>query len=123
MAKLKEILVDTVSEYLKTTTIHALAYVHKSQNVLERLTWSVIILGCISFSGLLIQQALNEAEEHPIATTVELVPLTSVPFPAVTIDSDPNFNLWGFTEKLFNTLTFYDPTNEVINEKIPTIED
>ena len=117
MAQLKEILFNTVSEYLKTTTIHGLAYVHKSQNVLERLTWSVIILGCISFSGLLIQQALNEAEEHPIATTVELVPLTSVPFPAVTIDSDPNFNLWGFTEKLFNTLTFYDPTNEVINEK------
>ena len=117
MTHVKEILFQTVSEYLNTTTIHGFAYVQKSRNVLERLSWCVIILGCISFSGLLIRQSLNEAEEHPIATTVELVPLTSVPFPAVTIDSDPNFNLWGFTQKLFNMLTFYEADNEEINDK------
>ena len=117
MTHVKEILFQTVSEYLNTTTIHGFAYVQKSRNVLERLSWCVIILGCISFSGLLIRQSLNEAEEHPIATTVELVPLTSVPFPAVPIDSDPNFNLWGFTQKLFNMLTFYEADNEEINDK------
>ena len=108
---------DILYDYLGTTTIHGLTYLMKSKNLLEKLLWSLIILGCMVFSGLLIHQALHEAQEHPISTTVELVPLTSVPFPAVTIDSDPNLNLWGFTQKMYNLLAFYSPENEGIEKQ------
>ena len=73
MERLKEVLFQTVSEYFNTTTIHGFAYLLKSKSVIERLTWCIIIVSCMGFAGFLIQQALFESEEDPIATTVDLV--------------------------------------------------
>ena len=117
MERLKEVLFQTVSEYFNTTTIHGFAYLLKSKSVIERLTWCIIIVSCMGFAGFLIQQALFESEEDPIATTVDLVSVKNVPYPAVTINSDPSINPWGFTEKMYNSLVFYGQEDALVQDK------
>ena len=121
MARLRDILVQNASEYLSITSIHGLIYLHKSKNFFERSTWGLIIVSCILMSGVLIHKGLIEAEEDPIATTIEMISVKSIPFPAVTINSDGRLDPWGFSNKLFNTLAFFGQNNakaESLSEKL-----
>ena len=122
MTNFKETLLEAIRNYFDTTTIHGFAILLKSKNVIESITWCLIIIMSISSDGFLIHQGLIEAEQDPIATTVDLIPLSSLPYPALTIDSDPAYNPWGFTQKMFNMLAFYGPGDEGIEIKSKSLK-
>ena len=99
---------ENIITYLLTTTIHGLRYLHDGRNLFEKLIW-LIVIGA-SFSGAIwfIVHGLKEANEEPILTTLETTEVQNVPFPAITVGGDANVNKWGFVEKFFNFLTFYN---------------
>ena len=100
---------ENIITYLLTTTIHGLRYLHDGRNLFEKLIW-LIIIGA-SFSGAIwfIVHGLKEANEEPILTTLETTAVQNVPIPAITIGGSTNVNKWGFVEKFFNLLMFYNP--------------
>ena len=109
---------ENVITYLLTTTIHGLRYLHDGQNWLEKLIW-LIIIGA-SFSGAIwfIVHGLKEANEEPILTTLETTEVQNVPIPAITIGGGANVNKWGFVEKFFNLLMFYNPKVKILHISI-----
>ena len=111
---------ENVITYLATTTIHGLRYLYDGRNCVEKFVWLIIILGCFTGCFNLIGQSLDEAAKEPILTTVETTEVQNVPFPAITIGGDANINEWGFVEKFFNFLAFYNVNQKVtmLNENI-----
>ena len=106
---------ENVINYLLTTTIHGLRYLYDGKNWVEKIVWLIIILGCFTGCFNLISQSLDEAAKEPILTTVETTKVQNVPFPAITIGGDANVNEWGFVDKFFNFLAFYN-----VNQKVTT---
>ena len=100
---------ENIETYLVTTTIHGFRYLYEGRDWAEKICWAVIL--CLSLIGSVwtISHSFNEAAKEPILTTLHTTKIENVPFPAVTIGGDVNVNMWGFTEKLFNVLTFYYP--------------
>ena len=105
---------ENVINYLLTTTIHGLRYLYDGRNWVEKFVWLIIILCCFAGCFNLIGQSLDEAAKEPILTTVETTKVQNVPFPAITIGGDTNVNEWGFVEKFFNFLAFYNANQKVI---------
>ena len=105
---------ENVINYLLTTTIHGLRYLYDGRNWVEKIVWLIIILGCFTGCFNLISQSLDEAAKEPILTTIETTEVQNVPFPAITIGGDANVNEWGFVEKFFNFLAFYNTNSKVI---------
>ena len=102
---LKETIVNRVTEYLESTTIHGFSYLTGGRHVCERVAWLIIIGTCFTLAALLIHQSIEEANQNPVMTNVESIPLQDIPFPAITInigDPDP----LGYAEKAFNGLIF-----------------
>lgn len=72
--------------------------------------WLTAIVLSLTFAGHLIQEGLQEAAEEPILVTMKTVPISQVPFPAITISAENNgINPLGFMEKMMNVMAFYDP--------------
>ena len=67
----KETFISNVADYFDSTSIHGFAYLRKSQNLIERLVWIVIIGVCFFTAGYMINQSLIEYDENPILTTFE----------------------------------------------------
>ena len=102
---LKETIASRVTEYLESTTIHGFSYLTGGRHICERVTWLIIIGTCFTLAALLIHQSIEEANQNPVMTNVESIPLQDIPFPAITInigDPDP----LGYAENTFNGLIF-----------------
>ncbi len=99
---------NTVTEFLVTTPIHGFRYLHEGRNVLEKLSWLIVLLASFSITSYMINQNMEEARKHPILTTFDTIDVAKVPFPAITIESNGFIDRWGFSEKLFNLLLFYN---------------
>ena len=97
--------------FLVTTPIHGFRYLHEGRSFLEKLIWMLVIGSSFGLSFLMIQANLMEAQSNPILTTIDTTEITNVPFPAITVASNKNVDPWGFSEKFFNALAFYDPTD------------
>ena len=78
---LRQIISASIAEYLDSTTIHGLAYLIASRNIIEKLAWFGIILTCFTLAGLLISQGIEEAEENPIITSIETIPVQEIIVP------------------------------------------
>ena len=100
---------ENIETYLVTTTIHGFRYLYEGRDWAEKICWAVVLALSFSVALYTIQHSFEEAAKEPILTTLHTAKIENVPFPAVTIGGDANVNEWGFSEKLFNFLTFYYP--------------
>ena len=107
----------TIDEYLRNTTIHGLLYLSECKQLWEKLSWVLVISIASGFAFQMIYTSIDEFEREPIITTLETTSVVNVPFPAITIRGSAQANPWGFTEKIFNMLTFYDPTDTKVIEQ------
>ena len=74
-----------INEYLGMTSIHGLRYLRDSRNIVEKVSWLIIICMSFGFCFHIIQSHFSDIDKKPILTTVEMVSVQEVPFPAVTI--------------------------------------
>lgn len=100
--------------YLKETTVHGFRYVADGTNVFERVFWVVWITFGFCGSYYMVSQSIKEGRDNPILTTIDTASVTTVPFPAVTVDGGSLMNPWGHITKLYNQVEFEcykDPNN------------
>ena len=75
---------DGVREFLESSTIHGLFYISTTKQ-LARLLWILtVFLGFIAAS-VMIHQSFANWTGSPVSTTLENHPLSSLPFPRLTI--------------------------------------
>ena len=74
-----------INEYLGMTSIHGLRYLRDSRNIVEKVSWFMTICMSFGFCVHIIQSHFSDIDKKPILTTVEMVSVQEVPFPAVTI--------------------------------------
>ena len=74
-----------INEYLGMTSIHGLRYLRDSRNIVEKVSWLIIISLSFGFCVHIIHSHFTENDNKPILTTVEMASVQEVPFPAITI--------------------------------------
>ena len=78
---------DRADDYFSKTSAHGFQFLTRDNLWIESIFWII----CLAVSGYfvtnLIQETLDDAYNHPVLTTIETVPISNNPFPAVTIDS------------------------------------
>ena len=115
---------QSLKEFLETSTIHGLHYISTSRKVI-RLFWTCVVLTGLTGSCFLIQQSFKSWTESPITTTIESQPTSEIQLPKVTVCppektfTDLNFDLVNLNnETLTNT-----KKDEVIRFAMEVIQD
>ena len=75
---------QSLKEFLGTSTIHGLHYISTSRNVI-RLFWTCVVLTGLIGSCFLIQQSFKSWAQSPITTTFESQPSSEIQLPKVTV--------------------------------------
>ena len=83
---------ETVKEFLETSTIHGFAYLASTKSCLGKALWAVAILTAFFFAGFFIQRSYNSWEESPVDTTLSVHPISELDFPAITVCPSENTN-------------------------------
>ena len=109
--KILKTIKQNISEYFSETSIHGLRYLVDGKNILEKVCWSLVVMVSLYFAGSMILTSIEDNEKAPILTTIETISFEDVPFPAVTIAADERANPWGFVQKTFNMMEFYEPVD------------
>ena len=67
------------NDFCRETTVHGFAYLADNNKATVWALWFFIVLTTFSFSILLIGQSFNDAKQHPILTTIDMVDVSEVP--------------------------------------------
>lgn len=73
--------------YCRNTTIHGFSYVESGDAGVDRFVWIIIVVLFFSLGGVIVQSALKDWGDNPIATTIDSFsyPVTALQFPTVTV--------------------------------------
>ena len=76
---------DSLKEFLESSTIHGLTYISSAPSKLSKLFWLLIV--CIGFSLAiyLINSSYVDWQASPIATSITTHPISELDFPTVTV--------------------------------------
>ena len=75
---------DHVKKFLESSTIHGMSWISSSRNI-SRGFWIVVVFLGFSGAGYLIHESFNNWEQSPISTTEEILPISEIHFPNVTV--------------------------------------
>ena len=75
---------ETVREFLESSSIHGLAYIASNRR-LVRLFWLCVVISGFIGAGVLIHQSLSSWTESPVSTTIDTRSITDLDFPNVTV--------------------------------------
>ena len=75
---------EKVNDFLSSSTIHGLAYIPTSRGLL-RLFWVLVVVSGFSTAAYLIVKSFRGWQESPISTSIEVLPITEMTFPNVTV--------------------------------------
>ena len=75
---------EYIREFLETSTIHGLSYISTTRKYF-RLFWIVVVLAGFTGATFLICESFNSWAESPVITSVEIMPITQIQFPKVTV--------------------------------------
>ena len=122
MRELRKALQRDVLGYFRETTVHGFRYVVEGRNIFERISWILVIVAGFVMCSMIVYNAYEDWENHPVETTIDSVglPVTELPFPAITVCDTkslqmPRRNRWMFLEKLLNSLEVIDPKAQIMN--------
>jgi len=99
-----------IDHYLSVSSVHGLRYLTPGNGCLIRLSWALAITTALIICTIMVQQGIKENQENPVATSITNVPVSTMPFPAVTFiplnqDYDYGFAR-GIVEKALNHFPF-----------------
>ena len=83
---------ETIKEFLESSTIHGLVYISKSKRKVSRLVWIVLVVMAFSIAFKLISNSYMEWEEDPISTSVSTDTIAKLRFPNVTVCPPQGYN-------------------------------
>ena len=73
-----------LNDFLSTTSVHGLSYIHRSRPRTTRIIWTVLVAAALSTATLLLVETVWNWDTKYISTTVQTRGVESYPFPAVT---------------------------------------
>ena len=76
---------ETVKNFLESSSICGLAHISTSKYTLERVYWVVISIFMVVVTGYLTAVAFNEWDAKPILTIIETFPIDQVQFPKIVV--------------------------------------
>ena len=87
---------ESLREFLETSTVHGLAYLSTSKSRAAKTIWAILIVAAFSSAGYLIWQSYVGWSKSPVSTTISTHPIAELDFPKVTVcppeGSDTAFN-------------------------------
>ena len=76
---------DSLREFLETSTIHGLAHISSAPAKLSKVFWLFVVIFGFSFAFYLINDSYNDWQASPIATSISTHPISELDFPTVTV--------------------------------------
>ena len=83
---------DTIKEFLESSTIHGLVYIATSKRKLGKIIWLLIVLIAFTVALRLIYNSYQEWDEDPVSTSISTHPIARLRFPNVTICPPKGYN-------------------------------
>ena len=73
-----------LNDFLSSTSIHGLSYLHLTQSRTTRIIWAVLVAAALTTATVLLVQTVGDWGTKHVTTTLQMEGLDSFPFPAVT---------------------------------------
>ena len=73
-----------LNDFLSSTSVHGLPYIHRSQSGTTRVIWTVLVAGALITATVLLVQTVGDWDTNYISTTLKTRGIENYPFPAVT---------------------------------------
>ena len=73
-----------LNDFLSSSSVHGLPYIHRSQPRTSRVIWTVLVLVALITATVFLVQTVGDWDTKYISTTVQTESLENFPFPAVT---------------------------------------
>ena len=83
---------ETLNEFLESSSIHGLFYIRGAKSPLARMIWILIVLAGFSAAGKVIYDSFQAWDESPVVSSVRTKPITQMKFPQVTVCPPQNSN-------------------------------
>ena len=75
---------EQIKYFFENSTIHGLFYISSTRKC-SKIFWTIVVITGFSCAFTLIQQAFDIWNESPISTTLEILPISRITFPNVTV--------------------------------------
>ena len=76
-----------LNDFLSSTSVHGLPYIHQSQTRTTRVIWTVLVAGALTTATVFLVQTVGDWDTKYVSTTIESRGVEQYPFPAVTFHS------------------------------------
>ena len=76
---------ESLREFLESSTIHGLAYISSAPSKLSKAFWFLIVVTGFSFAFCLINSSYTDWQASPIATSITTHPISELDFPTITV--------------------------------------
>ena len=83
---------DSLREFLETSTIHGLAHISSDPSKLSKGFWLFVVFFGFSTASYLINSSYDDWQASPIATSISTHPISELEFPTVTVCPPENSN-------------------------------
>ncbi len=77
--------VEYCKDYFRQSTAHGLQYVADSKSKLDRLMWTCLFIASVVATFFYMYGHFDDNERNPFVTTMHTIPISEVPFPAVSV--------------------------------------
>ena len=85
--------------YFDNTTVHGFKYILIGDTVAERAGWVAAVVLAFTGAFVLIDTYVDEVVNNPITMTLSKIPVSDVPYPAVTVDSGQVVDHFGYVRR------------------------
>ena len=109
-----------LNDFLSSTSVHGLPYIHRSQSGTTRVIWTVLVAGALITATVLLVQTVGDWGTNYISTTIETRGVEQYPFPAVTFYPGEFSSKTGFLRTLLNhfQLTRYEESSPLYDNAV-----
>ena len=76
---------ETLREFLESTTIHGLSRIASSKSKPAKVGWLLVVIFGFGIAGFVIHSSFSEWDDSPVSTTITSCLVADLPFPNVTI--------------------------------------
>ena len=76
-----------LNDFLSSTSVHGLPYIHQSQARTTRVIWTVLVGAALTMATAFLVQTVGDWNTKYISTTIQTRGVENYPFPAVTFHS------------------------------------
>ena len=93
-----------LKNYFKETTVHGIKYIVTGDNILDRLFWVCAVIVAFFITFEINRAYILEASKNPLTISLSAIPVSDVPFPAVTVSTGKVWNPMGYVRKALSGL-------------------